>query len=69
MQDIKSKTLRMIGDPATRYREDPVRMLRVARFAAKLNFHLDAATEAPIRDLAYLLKAISHHFILIFGLC
>ena len=61
MQDIKSKTLRMIGDPATRYREDPVRMLRVARFAAKLQFRLDDATEAPIKDLAYLLKAISHH--------
>jgi poly(A) polymerase len=61
MKDIKSKTLRMIGDPATRYREDPVRMLRVARFAAKLQFHLDDATEAPIKDLAYLLKAISHH--------
>ena len=61
MKDIKSKTLRMIGDPATRYREDPVRMLRVARFAAKLQFCLDDATEAPIKKLAYLLKAISHH--------
>ena len=36
--DLKQKTLRMIGDPATRYREDPVRMLRAVRLAAKLDF-------------------------------
>ncbi|MFC3285574.1 polynucleotide adenylyltransferase PcnB [Litchfieldella rifensis] len=58
VRDIESRTLRLIGDPVTRYREDPVRMLRAIRFAAKLDFHLDAATEAPIRELAPLLLQI-----------
>lgn len=49
--DLKARTLRMIGDPATRYREDPVRMLRVARFAAKLDFKVHAATLKPIAEL------------------
>jgi tRNA nucleotidyltransferase/poly(A) polymerase len=43
MPDIQAKVLRMIGDPAERYREDPVRMLRAVRFAAKLGFTLEAA--------------------------
>ncbi|MGB4910416.1 MAG: CCA tRNA nucleotidyltransferase, partial [Tabrizicola sp.] len=37
LEDIASRTLRIIGDPATRFREDPVRMLRAARFIAKLD--------------------------------
>ena len=49
--DLRSRTLRMIDDPWTRYREDPVRMLRAARFAAKLDFDLAPETAAPIRDL------------------
>ncbi|MDE2260197.1 MAG: polynucleotide adenylyltransferase PcnB [Betaproteobacteria bacterium] len=53
--DIHAKRLTMIGDPATRYREDPVRMLRAVRFSAKLGLDLDQATRAPIRDLADLL--------------
>ena len=48
----------MIGDPETRYREDPVRMLRAARFAAKLDFTLHPDTEAPIHRLAYMLDAM-----------
>jgi poly(A) polymerase len=48
----------MIGDPETRYREDPVRMLRAARFAAKLGFSLHPATEAPLHELAYLLDGV-----------
>ena len=51
MADLKKRTLRMIGDPATRYREDPVRMLRVARFAAKLGFSLAPNTLKPIAEL------------------
>jgi poly(A) polymerase len=47
--------MRLIGDAATRYREDPVRMLRAARFAAKLDFTLHPDTEAPIHELAYML--------------
>ncbi|MCL7941284.1 polynucleotide adenylyltransferase PcnB [Halomonas sp. ATCH28] len=58
VHDIEARTLRLIGDPATRYREDPVRMLRAVRFAAKLDFHLDPATEAPIHDAAPLLLQI-----------
>jgi len=57
--DLLNKTLRMIGDPAARYREDPVRMLRAARFAAKLDFNIEPASEAPIAELAYLLKDIA----------
>ncbi|MEJ0006129.1 MAG: polynucleotide adenylyltransferase PcnB [Steroidobacteraceae bacterium] len=56
--DIGSRTLRMIGDPETRYREDPVRMLRAARFEAKLGFSLDPATAAPIASLADLLGGV-----------
>ena len=37
-EDIAARTLRLIGDPETRFREDPVRMLRAARFEAKLGF-------------------------------
>ena len=48
----------MIGDPETRYREDPVRMLRAARFAAKLGFTLHPDTEAPVHKLAYLLDGV-----------
>lgn len=56
--DAKKRILRMIGDPATRFREDPVRMLRAARFAAKLDFHIDTTTRAPIADLAPMLGRI-----------
>lgn len=53
--DLKSRVIRMIGDPAQRYREDPVRMLRVVRFMSKLDFKVDPATLAPIPELAGLL--------------
>jgi len=58
VKDIRRRRLRMIGDPATRYREDPVRMLRAVRFAAKLGFEIDEPTRAPIRDLAELLENV-----------
>ncbi|MGL4767835.1 MAG: polynucleotide adenylyltransferase PcnB [Formosimonas sp.] len=44
VQDLENQMLRIIGEPVTRFREDPVRMLRVLRFMAKLNFDVDAAT-------------------------
>lgn len=53
--DVQSRTLRLIGEPEARYREDPVRMLRAARLAAKLEFSIDPATAAPIPKLAPLL--------------
>ena len=56
--DIKAKRLRIIGDPLQRYREDPVRMLRAVRLAAKLDMQIDAATAAPIGDLAPLLQNV-----------
>ncbi len=52
LEDISNKTLRMIGDPKTRYLEDPVRMLRAIRFAAKLDFTIEESTQAPIAELA-----------------
>ena len=56
--DAQARVLRMIGDPETRYREDPVRMLRAARFAAKLDFTLHPETEAPVHRLGYMLDAM-----------
>jgi poly(A) polymerase len=58
VNDVKARRLTMIGDPETRYREDPVRMLRAVRFAAKLDFSIEPNTEAPIRRLAYLLDGV-----------
>jgi poly(A) polymerase len=58
VEDVRARRLRLIGDPDARYREDPVRMLRAVRFAAKLDFSIDAATEEPIRRLAYLLDGV-----------
>lgn len=56
--DLKARRLRMIGDPATRYREDPVRMLRTVRFAAKLGFEVDPATLAPLREMGGLISNV-----------
>jgi len=57
-QDVRDRVLRLIGDPETRYREDPVRMLRAVRFAAKLGFSIAPATAAPINALAPLLREV-----------
>lgn len=58
MADLAARRLRIIGDPEQRYREDPVRMLRALRLAAKLDFEIDPDTEEPIRRLAELLHDI-----------
>ncbi|EEX49608.1 poly(A) polymerase [Pasteurella multocida] len=58
IEDLKAGKLRLIGDPATRYQEDPVRMLRSIRFMAKLDMFLEKPSEQPIRELAPLLKNI-----------
>jgi poly(A) polymerase len=58
LADLRKRVLRVIGDPQTRYREDPVRMLRAVRLAAKLGLTLDAATRAPIRALAPLMERV-----------
>lgn len=57
-EDIAARRLRLIGDPETRFREDPVRMLRAARFEAKLGFEIEPATAAPIASLGPLLGGV-----------
>lgn len=58
LQDLQLGIIRLIGDPETRYREDPVRMLRVVRFAAKLDMQIAAETAQPLALLAPLLSSV-----------
>ncbi|MDO6618029.1 polynucleotide adenylyltransferase PcnB [Pseudomonadota bacterium] len=58
IHDIDARVIKLIGDPETRYREDPVRMLRAVRFATKLDMTIEPVTAAPIKELAPLLKDI-----------
>jgi poly(A) polymerase len=58
LADVRARSLRMIGDPETRYREDPVRIIRVVRFAAKLGFALEPATLKPVAKMAPLLSNV-----------
>ncbi len=58
VKDLIAKKLVMIGDPAMRYREDPVRMLRAARLSAKLGLAIDPGTAAPIHELRHLLENV-----------
>ena len=58
--DVHEKLIRIIGDPLTRYQEDPVRMLRAVRFSAKLHFKLAPDTEAPFPQASQLIASISN---------
>lgn len=58
IDDLKAGKLSLIGEPTTRYQEDPVRMLRAIRFMAKLDMFLEQKTAAPIREMAHLLANI-----------
>jgi poly(A) polymerase len=58
LKDLRARRLRMIGDPEARYREDPVRMLRAVRFAAKLGFQIDEATREPIHRMGQLVENV-----------
>ncbi|VFP83620.1 polynucleotide adenylyltransferase PcnB [Buchnera aphidicola] len=58
IKDIKQKIIRLIGNAEIRYREDPVRMLRVVRFSVRLHMYIDKKTEAPINKLSKLLNNI-----------
>lgn len=58
MPDLEARKIRIIGDPAQRFTEDPVRMLRVVRFAAKLNFNIDSPTADAIPACSHLLGEI-----------
>ena len=59
LEDLNNKNLRVIGEPLRRYREDPVRMLRVIRFATRLGFSIDPLTEIALGTEAYRLREIS----------
>jgi poly(A) polymerase len=59
LDDLESQTIRIIGTPSIRYSEDPVRMLRVARFAGKLGFDVESKTAKPIIKLGHKLKHVS----------
>ena len=58
VRDLRKRIMRMIGDPALRYREDPIRMLRAVRLAAKLGFTIAPKTRAPIQSMAGLLEDV-----------
>ena len=58
LRDLQRKSVRIIGDARARYREDPLRMLRAVRFAAKAGFAIDERTRKPIRELAHLLENV-----------
>jgi len=58
LEDIKAKRLRMIGDAETRYQEDPVRMLRALRFAAKLDFEIESSAASAIYSCGHLLAVV-----------
>lgn len=58
LTDIKDRVLRVIGDPQTRFREDPVRMLRAARFSAKLDFQIEPTACTLIPELAHLITDV-----------
>lgn len=60
MADLLAGQIRLIGDPDIRYREDPVRLIRAVRFAAKLGFQIEPDTEQPLYELGYLLENVSH---------
>ena len=57
--DIEAGLIRCVGDPATRFREDHLRLMRAARFAATLDFRIEPATAAAVRDHAHLIKRVA----------
>jgi len=58
VEDIRAGVMRLIGEPEDRYREDPVRLLRAVRFAAKLGFRIESSSESPVRELGFLLESV-----------
>ncbi|WP_049753508.1 polynucleotide adenylyltransferase PcnB [Alkalilimnicola ehrlichii MLHE-1] len=58
LKDLDQGVIRLMGDPETRYREDPVRMLRAVRFAAKLGFRIHPDTAEPLPRMAHLLAEV-----------
>lgn len=60
VKDVQDKLIRVIGDPTTRYTEDPVRMLRAIRFSAKLHFQLAPETASPLLSVNSLITLVSN---------
>jgi poly(A) polymerase len=58
MRDIEARTIRLIGDPETRYREDPVRMIRAVRLAAKLDLRIHPEAAEPMARLGRLIDSV-----------
>lgn len=59
LKDLEARQLRLIGDPVSRYREDPVRILRAIRLSCKLELKIEKSTKAPIPKLAEMLEHVS----------
>ena len=59
VEDLKNKTLRFIGDPETRIKEDPLRILRAKRFESKLGFEIETETAKAMEKLEYLLEKLN----------
>ena len=59
IEDLKNKTIRFIGNPETRIKEDPLRILRAKRFASKLGFEIEPETAKAMEKLAYLLEKLN----------
>ena len=57
-EDLNAGILRMIGEPARRFREDPVRLLRAVRFSSRLGLIIDTGTEAPLPDARLFLQKV-----------
>ena len=59
VEDLKNKLIRFIGDPEKRIKEDPLRILRAKRFAAKLGFEIEPKTKKAMENLSYLLEKLN----------
>ncbi len=59
VEDLKNKIVRFIGDPETRIKEDPLRILRAKRFASKLGFEIESETAKAMEKLTYLLEKLN----------
>ena len=59
VNDLKNKVIRFIGDPETRIKEDPLRILRAKRFALKLGFEIEPKSQKAIENLEYLLEKLN----------